>query len=68
VCEQLNSELADVEKLLPMTRRKRGLLNFGGDMLNFLFGTATSVEMQVLHQVVENIKEQQTAITHSIEH
>ena len=68
MCEQLNSELADVEKLLPMTRRKRGLLNFGGDMLNFLFGTATSVEMQVLHQVVENIKEQQTAITHSIEH
>jgi hypothetical protein len=68
VWEQLNSELADVEKLLPMTRRKRGLLNFSGDVLNFLFGTATSTEMQVLHQAVENIKEQQMAITHSIEH
>jgi len=33
-----------------------------------LFGTATSAEIQVLHQAVENIKEQQTAITHSIEH
>jgi hypothetical protein len=37
-------------------------------VLHFLFGTATSAEMQVLHQAVENIKEQQTAITHSIEH
>ena len=40
VWEQLNSELADVEKLLPMTRRKRGPLNFDGDVLHFLFGTA----------------------------
>jgi len=55
VWEQLNSELADVEKLLPMTRRKRGLLNFGGEVLHFLFGTATSAEMQVLHQAIENI-------------
>jgi uncharacterized protein (DUF2225 family) len=67
VWEQLNSELADVEKLLPPTRKKRGLLNLG-DVLHFLFGTATSAEMQVLHQATENIKEQQTAITHSIKH
>ena len=51
-----------------MTRRKRGLLNFGGDLLHFLFGTATSAEMQVLHQTIESIKEQQATITHSIEH
>lgn len=68
VWEQLNSKLADVKRLLPMTRQKRGLLNFGGDVLNVLFGTATSAEIQVLHQTVQNIKEQQTAITHSIEH
>ena len=66
--EQLNSELADVEQLLPMTRPKPGLLNFGGNVLNFLFGTATNAEMQVTYQAVETIKEQQTAITHSIEH
>jgi hypothetical protein len=29
---------------------------------------ATSAEIQVLHQAVENIKEQQTAIAHSVEH
>jgi len=65
--EQLNFELAHVEKLLPMTRQRRGLLNFGGDLLNFLFGTATSAEIQVLQQAVENVKEQQTAIIHSID-
>jgi hypothetical protein len=37
VWEQLNAELAEVEKLLPMTRQKRGLLNFffGGGRVEF---------------------------------
>ena len=64
----MNLELENLEKLLPSTRRKRGLLNFGGDVLNFLFGTATSAELQTLHQVAEEIKKQQTTITHSVEH
>jgi len=42
-------------------------LNFG-EVLNFLFGTATSTELHTLHQVVEGIKREQTTITHSIEH
>jgi hypothetical protein len=53
--------------LLPLTRQKRDLLNFG-EVLNFLFGTATRAELQTLHQEVEGIKKQQTTITHSIEH
>jgi ABC-type transporter Mla subunit MlaD len=54
--------------LLPQARRKRGLLNFGGNVLNFLFGTATSADVKILHEVVENIREQQTTIMHSVEH
>ena len=42
VWEQLNLEFQDIEKLLPCTRQERGVLNFGGNVLNFLFGTATS--------------------------
>jgi superfamily I DNA and/or RNA helicase len=57
-----------MEKLLPQTRHKRGIINFGGEVLNFLFGTATSAEMQTLHQVVEGIKKQQASITQSVEH
>ena len=52
IWEQLNLELKDLEKLLPVSCRKRGLLNLGGDVLNFLFGTATSAELQTLHQAV----------------
>jgi len=36
VCEQLNLESQDIEKLLPVTRQKRGLLDFGREILNFL--------------------------------
>ena len=68
VRELLNSELADVENLLPVTRQERGFLNFGGKVLNILFGTATSAELQVLHQALQGTKEQQTVITDSIEH
>jgi hypothetical protein len=49
VWDQLNLELTDMEKLLPQTRQKRGLINFRGEVLNFLFGTATSAEIQTLH-------------------
>jgi hypothetical protein len=68
VWDQLNLEFADMEKLLPLTRQKRGLINLGAEVLNFLFGTATSAGMQTLHQVVEGIKKQQASITHSVEH
>jgi ssDNA-specific exonuclease RecJ len=68
VLEQLHLEFDDIKKLLSQTRTKRILLNFGGHILNFLFGTPTSAELQNLHQVVEDIKEQQATITHSVEH
>jgi hypothetical protein len=56
-----------LEKLLPTTRRKRGLIDFGGQALKFLFGTATNSELQTSHQAVEEIKNKQTAMVHSME-
>jgi hypothetical protein len=67
VWNQLSLEFKDLEKLLPVTRRKRALLNLGGDILNFLFGTATNTDLQKLHQVIERIKLQQDVLTHSVE-
>jgi hypothetical protein len=37
-------------------------------VLHFLFGTATSAELQNLYQTIETIKKQQTTLTHSVEH
>jgi hypothetical protein len=61
-------KISEYKKLLPLTRQKRLLLNFGGNVLNFLFGTSTSAELQILYQVVEGVKLQQADITHSLEH
>jgi hypothetical protein len=55
------------EKLLPTTRRKRGLIDLGGQALKFLFGTATNSELQTLHQAVEEIRNKQTTLVHSVE-
>jgi len=68
VWEQFNLKFEDIEKLLPATRQKRGIFDFGGEVLNLLFGTATNANLQTLHQVVETIKGQQATITHSLEH
>ena len=68
IWEQLNLELEDLENLLPVNRRKRGILNLGCDVLNFLFGTATRAELQTLHEAVGVIKKRQGTMTHSIEH
>lgn len=50
----LNLKLKVLEKL-PVTGRMRVLLNLGGDVLNFLFVSATGAELQTLHQVVDRI-------------
>ena len=63
---QLNVELEDLEKLLPVTRKMIVLLNFGGDVLNFLLGTATGADLQTLHQVVDRIPMEQNVMTNSI--
>jgi uncharacterized protein YoxC len=60
-------ELKDLKKLLQVKRRKRGLINLGGDVLNFLFGTASSTELLALHRVIEGIKKQNDVMTHSIQ-
>ena len=60
-------ELSDLEKLLPTPRQKRALLDLGGHVLNFLFGTATNADLTKLHEAVEQIKDRQTAVVHSVE-
>ena len=37
VWKQLNLDFQDIEKLLPITLQKRGLLDFSGEILNFFW-------------------------------
>jgi hypothetical protein len=47
-------------------RRKRGLINLGGETLKFLFGVAATQQVQELDDVVENIKTTQGDVIHAI--
>jgi hypothetical protein len=48
---ELDREIKNLEQLLPVNptsvlRKRRGLINLGGQVLKFLFGTATNSEVQ----------------------
>jgi hypothetical protein len=70
---KVNQELSIFAKLLPIPkdadsnhRRRRGLVNVGGDVLKFLFGVATTQQMQELHTTVEQIKTRDGEVIHAI--
>jgi hypothetical protein len=67
-------ELYTFSKLLPGPKdtdsnhwKKRGLINIGGDALKFLFGVATTQQLQELHTTVENIKSRDGDVIHAIQ-
>jgi hypothetical protein len=70
----VNQELSTLAKLLPTAkdedsnhRGRRGLINVGGDVLKFLFGVATTQQMQELHTTVEHIKTRDGEVIHAIQ-
>jgi hypothetical protein len=59
----VNQELFTLDKLLPTPkdansnhRRRRGLINVGGDFLKLLFGVESTQQMQELYTTVKHIK------------
>jgi hypothetical protein len=71
---KVNRELFTLVKLLPTPkdadashRRRRGLINVGGEVLKFLFGVATTQQMQELHTTVEQIKKRDGEVIHAIQ-
>jgi hypothetical protein len=72
--DQVEQELSTISKLLPVSketgltpRRKRGLLNIGGEALKFLFGIATTQQLQELHDTIENIKTKEGGVIHAVQ-
>lgn len=70
---KVNQELSTLAKLLPIPKdadshhRRRGLINVGGDVLKFLFGVATTQQMQELHTIVEHIRTRDGEVIHAIQ-
>jgi hypothetical protein len=62
----LQEKLANIQRFLPRPTRKRGLLNVGGTVLKTLFGTATVVDLQSLHNTMDGLQRRQETVTHSL--
>ena len=62
----MESKLYDFHQILPRLDRRRGLVNFGGSILKTLFGTATTADVQQLHDTLNYLQLQNSDITHSL--
>jgi phage tail protein X len=71
---QVDQELSTLSKLLPIPkdadlihRKKRGLINIGGEALKFLFGIATTQQLQELHATMESIRTREGDVIHAVQ-
>jgi len=60
------SKRHDFHQILPRLDRGRGLVNFRGSILKTLFGKATIADVQQLHDTLNDLKLQNSDITHSL--
>jgi hypothetical protein len=64
----LKEKLESIQKFLPRPTKKRGLFNIGGTVLKSLFGTATLLDLQSLHETIDDLHRRQDSVTHSLHH
>ena len=64
--ELLETKLHDFHQILPRLDRRSCLLNFGCSILKTLFGTATTADVQQLRDTLNDLKLQNSDITHSL--
>jgi hypothetical protein len=71
ITTELDNEVQNLERLLPYNlattpRKRRGLIDFGGQVLKFLFGTATHSEVQDLQSIVSKYEDQGDDTIHAL--
>jgi hypothetical protein len=71
ITSELDNEIQNLERLLPYNqvktpRKRRGLVDFGGQVLKFLFGTATHSEVQDLQSIVSKCEGQSEDTIHAL--
>jgi hypothetical protein len=63
----LDARLKDFHQVLPKLNPRIGLVNLGGYVLKFLFGTATMSDAHLLHDVVSDLQLKNLEIVQSLE-
>ena len=64
--EILESKLSDFGQILPRMDKRRGLVDFGGNALKFLFGTATLSDIHVLHGLLSDLQLKSSDMAHAL--
>jgi len=62
----LDSRLNDFQQVLPRLDPRRGLLDVGGLVLKRIFGTATVTDIRSIHEVVEELRQRNSDMAHSV--
>jgi len=62
----LESKLLNFQHILPKLDSRRDILNFGGTILQTLFGIATVCDLYMLHETLDKLKSKDIHIAHSL--
>jgi len=64
--KMLDSKLNDFQQVLPRVDPRHGLLDVGGLVLKQIFGTATIADIQSIHEIVDELRQGNSDIAHSV--
>jgi hypothetical protein len=63
----LENKLADIRRFAPRPSRKRGLINAGWFLLKSLLGTATTGDLDKLHETITDLHRTQDNVAHAVD-
>jgi hypothetical protein len=66
VLDSLEGKVFNLKQFLPKPGKKRGWINLGGRLLQVLFGTAKTADLEELHSTVNCLSKKQELILHSL--
>jgi hypothetical protein len=64
--DTLELKLHYFQQFLPKRDRRRGLINFGGNVLRTIFGTALYTDVHLLHDTLNELQSSNSDIVHSL--
>jgi hypothetical protein len=62
----LESRLLNLQQTLLKLNSRKGMLHFGGTILQTMFESATVTVLHMLHEMLEGLKSKDTVIAHSL--
>jgi len=68
ILQKLEDEIIGFRKILPRLDNRRAVLSAVGSVLKWVFGTATLLDVDRLHEAIDNMHKTEGDIVHSVNH